>query len=135
MKRSVPVVARLLVGGLFVVAGIFKIVQPAEFATDIGNYRLLPHALLNLMAITLPWVELVAGGLLLAGRWRRASALVVSVLMLVFVVAVAQAMMRGLDFRCGCFGTVGATQVGWTKLAENLALLAVTGWLCWRTED
>lgn len=135
MKRGVPLLARWLVGGLFVVAGIFKIVQPAEFATDISHYRILPHALLNWLALTLPWVELAAGGLLLAGRWQRAAALVVSVLMFVFVVAVAQAMWRGLDVRCGCFGTVGATRVGWTKLAENVALLAVTGWLCWRTED
>jgi uncharacterized membrane protein YphA (DoxX/SURF4 family) len=127
--------ARLLVGALFVGAGVFKIAQPAAFAADIGNFRMVPREWVNLLAITLPWMEVVAGGLLLAGRWRRAAALVVTVLMVVFVVAVAQALARGLDVRCGCFGTVGATRVGWLKLAENMALLAVAGWLWWRTED
>jgi uncharacterized membrane protein YphA (DoxX/SURF4 family) len=135
MKLVTHWLVRLLLGGFFLAAGGLKLVEPAKFAADIANYRLVPHAAVNLLAITLPGIEVVAGALLLAGRWRRASAVVITGLMAVFVVAVAAALARGLDVRCGCFGTIGATRVGWAKLTENVALLALAAWLWWRTED
>jgi uncharacterized membrane protein YphA (DoxX/SURF4 family) len=125
---------RLIVGGVFVYAGVIKILDPAGFASDVANYRLLPHSLVNLLAITLPWVEVVAGTLLTLGIWGRASAMVVTLMTCVFLVAITQAIARGLDIRCGCFGTVEARQVGLTTLLTDVALMAGATWLAWRSE-
>jgi putative oxidoreductase len=125
---------RWILGGVFIVAAVSKIIQPAPFATAIANYRLLPHELIHLAAIMLPPIELVAGLLLLAGAWVRASALVVAALTGVFLVAIISALARGLNIECGCFGTVGGRKVGLTALVMDVALLAVAVWLMWRAK-
>jgi putative oxidoreductase len=134
-EKPLNLALRLLLGGLFVFSGLTKIIEPAAFATDVGNYRLLPHATIHLLAITLPWVELLAGLMLALGIWTRASAMVISVLMIVFTIAVSQALARGLDIKCGCFGTATARKAGLETLALDLTVLAVAAWLVWRTKD
>jgi len=87
------------------------------------------------VAITLPWIELLAGGLLVVGIWKRASAWVITAMMVVFLAAIGWALAHGYDIRCGCFGTVDARKVGLTALAEDFMLLAMAAWLAWRLED
>jgi uncharacterized membrane protein YphA (DoxX/SURF4 family) len=115
---------RLVLGFLFVFASIEKIAQPAEFAKAILNYHLLPIPLVNVFAIVLPWVELVAGFLLLSGLFTRGSSLLLTFLLSVFTLAIAINVARGLDISCGCFGTSVARRIGWSALAEDLLMLA-----------
>ena len=133
--KAVSLILRLVVGGVFIAAGVLKVLQPATFAADIGNYRLLPHEAINLLAITLPWIEVVAGLLLVLGAWRRASASMIAVMLIVFLLAIGQALARGLDVRCGCFGTVEARKVGLLALGQDTALLAMAAWLVWQEKD
>jgi uncharacterized membrane protein YphA (DoxX/SURF4 family) len=107
----------------------------ATFAQDVANYHVPPSALGNLVAITLPWIELLAGTLLVVGIWKRASAWVITAMMVMFLVAIGWALAHGYDIRCGCFGTVDARKVGVTALAEDTALLAMAVWLAWRLKD
>ncbi len=123
---------RVIVGGVFVFAGTLKILDPAKFALDVENYRMLPHQFVNLFAITLPWVEFVAGILLVLGVWVRANALIMTLMTSMFLIAITQAVARGLDIQCGCFGTVDARKVGLTTLAVDAGLLFMAAWLCWR---
>jgi uncharacterized membrane protein YphA (DoxX/SURF4 family) len=103
---AVPV--RWYLGVLFVGACVHKIAEPASFALDIATYDILPLAAINLMAIGLPWIELIAGVMLIVG-WRvRGSSLVITGMMLVFLVALCIALARGLDMSCGCFASQGA---------------------------
>lgn len=100
--------ARWYLGVLFVGACLHKIAEPASFALDIATYDILPLAAINLVAIGLPWIELIAGVMLMAG-WRvRGSSLVVAGMMLVFLLALCIALARGLDMSCGCFASQGA---------------------------
>jgi uncharacterized membrane protein YphA (DoxX/SURF4 family) len=100
--------ARWYLGLLFVGACLHKIADPYAFAVDVATYGILPLAVVNLVAITLPWVELGAGGMLIAG-WRvRAAALLVAGMIAVFAVALIVALARGLDMSCGCFASQGA---------------------------
>ena len=118
-------ILRLLVGGAFVLAGALKIADPAKFAVDVGHYRLVPHELLNLVAILLPWIEVTAGLFVLAGIWLRAAALVIAGMTVVFLAVIVSALARGLNIECGCFGTIGGKHIGLVNLAIDAALLVL----------
>jgi uncharacterized membrane protein YphA (DoxX/SURF4 family) len=97
---------RLVVGGLFIWAGVLKIIDPLGFAQSITNYRLFPHELAFIIAIILPWVEVLSGACLISGVFRRSSALIISILLVGFISLVAVAILRGIDTTCGCFGSL-----------------------------
>ena len=118
-------ICRIVMGLLFIVAALAKIGDVAAFSTQIHNFRMIPVALENLVAMTLPWIELLAGLSLLIGIRPRSGGMIVTVLMAFFLVAVAIAMARGLDIECGCFGTADATTVGLSKLAQNAVMLVL----------
>jgi uncharacterized membrane protein YphA (DoxX/SURF4 family) len=100
-----------------------KILHPAEFAKAVYNYQLLPVALSNLLAISLPWVELFAGLALLVGVLRTESALILSVLLVVFIVAISINVYRGLDVDCGCLSLSGGRSIGIMTVVEDVFLL------------
>lgn len=129
MKRLWPlwiVLSRAVLAAVFVGAAIAKINDPAAFALSVFRYRLLPSAAVNAVALFLPFVELLCGALLVAGRgrMRAAAALLVSGMLLVFTAAIALNLLRGIDIACGCFTTdpAAGTAGGWNIL-RNLALL------------
>ena len=113
----------IVLGFLFILAAIEKIAQPEEFAKAITNYRLVPNATVNVFAIALPWVELLAGLSILVGLLTRGSSLILTFLLGVFIIAIAVSLARGLDISCGCFGTADARKVGWIALGEDLLML------------
>ena len=117
--------AQIALGALFVVAALAKIVDPASLAREVHNFRLVPFWSEHLVAMTLPWVEFMAGLALVLGIRARAGAWVAGALLVAFTIGVALAMARGLNFECGCFGTAGGTRVGWAKLGENLGMVAL----------
>ena len=114
---------RIIVGFVFIFAAISKVSEPEEFARAISNYKLLPIYLINILAIVLPWIELCAGILLVFGISVKENSAILSGLLLVFIIAIAISLARGLNIDCGCFGTTGGTKVGIQKLLENFGLL------------
>ncbi len=130
-SAAIQLLLRLLAGGVFAVAGGLKIMNPAQFAAAVDNYRLIPPAWDNLVALTLPWIEVTAGLLVLTGIWLRAAALVIAVLTAGFLLAIGSALARGLNIECGCFGTAGGRQIGLTSLALDGILLALALCLWW----
>ena len=129
--------AAVVLGAVFLYASLEKIAQPADFARIVYHYQVIgPSARLgyvpaNLLAVALPWIEAVAGLLLIAGVWRREAAAVVSLLLVTFLVAVGSALYRGIDIEnCGCFTVEGAgRQAGLWLLIGDAALLAVAVFL------
>jgi uncharacterized membrane protein YphA (DoxX/SURF4 family) len=115
---------RLVLGGIFIYASLDKIAHPQEFARIIANYGILPAALVNLPALVLPWLELLAGLCLVAGVWRRSAALWLSLLLLVFIAGLGVNAVRGIDVSCGCFSTSAAdTENAWVLIVRDLLLL------------
>ena len=125
-------VARILVGLVFVIAGAMKAWNPQAFQAAIDGYRLLPTFGTALVALYLPWLEMVAGLLLLSGRpgWRAALAIIIS-LTVVFLMAIAQAVVRGLDPDCGCLGSIGSSLHA--TIARDVLILALAVWVWRRT--
>jgi uncharacterized membrane protein YphA (DoxX/SURF4 family) len=117
--------AQIILGLLFLVASLAKIVDVTSLASQVHNFRLVPLWSEHLVAMTLPWIELMAGLALVLGIRARAGAWVAGALLLAFTFGIVLAMARGLNFECGCFGTADGTRVGWTKLGENLGMLAL----------
>ena len=84
-------------------AAIPKIMDPPAFAHMIYNYKLAPGWAINALAITLPWVELLAGLALILGAWKRETAPLIGLLLLMFIAAVGINLARGHAIDCGCF--------------------------------
>ena len=96
-------IARLLVGGIFIYASLDKLAQPAQFARIVFNYHLIPIDLINIMAIILPWVELICGISVILGLYRQGGLIVLNFLVILFIIAIAVNVFRGVDLECGCF--------------------------------
>ncbi len=112
---------QIALGALLFVAGFTKFNNGWQFAELISNYRLLPAAGNQLVAIILPWCEISTGLLLVFGVWTRAAAILSALFFSAFAVAILAALARGLDIECGCFGTQAATTVGARALALDAA--------------
>ena len=135
MTRAAGLLVRLVLGGVFLYAGALKSYDPHMFANGIDQYDLLPRGGINTAAIILPWVEVVAGGLLVLGIWKRASALVLTGLTTGFFGAITSVLVRGLKIKCDCFGPVGTSFVtGWNLVLDG-TLLALALWLVWYYRD
>jgi putative oxidoreductase len=134
-RKSSGVVWRIvavIIGGLFIYAGVVKVVDPVGFAGDIDNYKTLPWPVGVRLAFYLPWLEILCGLALITRVLYRGGVFILTLLMSVFIVATIVAKMRGLDISCGCFGH--ASQ--YLSFAWHLALdfLLLGGLLfLWRT--
>ncbi len=96
----------LIVGGLFIYAGVLKVIDPIQFARDIDNYKILPWSIGVRLAFFLPWLEIFCGLALILRRLYLGGLSILSILMGVFLAASLIAKARGLDISCGCFGRV-----------------------------
>jgi len=113
-----------LVAGIFISAGVSKILNPAQFAVDIDNYRILPYLLVTVLAVVLPWLEVICGASLIFKIKQRGALLTLLMLSFVFLIAIASAVVRGLDITCGCFSfDAEGTRVGYLRLIEDALLL------------
>ena len=128
LERSRVVVAvagRLVLGALFAWAAVGKLADPSSFARSIANYRIVSAEMTAAFASIIPVVELVITLALLAGVWTRGAATGAALLLAGFTVAMAQAMARGINLDCGCFGAAGAAVVGWPTIVRNVVLLGL----------
>ena len=133
-KDYIIIAARVALAAVFIYAALQKIGKPLAFADEIRMYHILDIGTpLYIMAIVLPWVELITGLCLLAGFFIRGSCLLLVALNTVFIIAVAlrtHGIMadEGIPFfkvyfDCGCgFGATFA----WRKLAEDSLFLALS---------
>jgi putative oxidoreductase len=117
--------ARLYLGTIFLLACWHKLTDPGAFALDIATYQILPLALINPMALVLPWVELLAGIMMLIGFRTRPAALLIAGMMAIFLVAISLALGKGLEMSCGCFASQGAAEdpISWRTIVRD------SGWL------
>jgi putative oxidoreductase len=126
-NKYVVFAARLILGVVFIYASLSKIQNPGEFAQAIYNYRMVPESLINIMAIVLPWMELICGILIIIGVFVRGSALLIGLMLAVFIIALSSALIRGLDISCGCFTLEGGRTIAASTLFEDILLFICAG--------
>ncbi len=124
-------VLRMFLGCVFIYASLDKIRHPDLFAEAVYNYQLLPEMAVNLVAICLPWLELLSGILLVLGLWMEGSILILSGLMVVFIGALGINLARGLDVHCGCFITQSSDPITILTLFRDSLFLLLAFYLFW----
>jgi uncharacterized membrane protein YphA (DoxX/SURF4 family) len=122
-------VVRIAIGAVFIYAGISKFLSPQQFADSIASFQLLPDILINLLALGLPPTEILAGLMMISGwHWRSANLAILG-LTLIFAVALAQGLARGLQVDCGCFGSgKPSTFKTWASLGRDMILIVAASW-------
>lgn len=129
MKTILFIIA-LAFGALFLWSGVAKIKDPVAFAEAVRNYRLIGDPYAAVAALFIPWVEVLAAIGVMTDRFRKGSAAILSVSLVVFTTAIIIAWARGLDITCGCFGD--ETPMNYpVKVAQNVGLMAVGTLLWW----
>jgi putative oxidoreductase len=128
-------IVALIIGGIFIYAGVIKAMDPVAFANDIDNYKILPWPLLVRLAFYLPWLELLCGLALILRFFYRGGLFILTGLTFVFIAASVIAKVRGLDITCGCFGHASKNWNFSGHLALDLAILAALSalWISNRT--
>ena len=128
--NAVHLLARVALGVIFIAAALPKMWRPDQFADAINNYRILPYFLVNAAALALPWVEGLFGAFLIAGFRVRAASLATTIMMSVFLAAIASAWARGIDITCGCFGTgAGDVPISWHEIVRDSLFLLLSLWV------
>jgi len=127
---------QIALGVIFVSAALPKILDPPTFAHMIYNYRMVPGPFVNLIALILPWMELLAGLALILGFWRRTAATLVAIFLLIFMLGMSVNILRGNAVDCGCWGAIGTVpqktqeelinQLKWAVL-RDIGMLLLAG--------
>lgn len=125
-KALLHLLARLVVAGVFISAGLPKVQDPIAFAASIDGFRIVSGSLSLWTAVVLPWLEIIIGIGLLTPWLRRASASLIALLLALFIILHASAWIRGLDINCGCFGESAESPAYLWLILRNLALLLAT---------
>ena len=121
----------IIIGALFVYAGVLKVWDPVGFAGDIQNYHVLPWIVNVALAFYLPWLEISCGLALIFRRFYSGALALLLGLLLVFLGATIAAKARGIDISCGCFGHVSdQLSFAWHLVLDFAVLAAVIAlWL------
>ena len=122
---------RFAVGGIFTYAGAAKLPDLEDFFWSVHHFALTPWDVSMILAMFLPWLEIVAGLALIIRKFHVGALLIVTALSAAFLGAIASAWWRGLDITCGCFGKEENTTNYPKHLALNSAMLVACLVLAW----
>jgi len=129
---------QIALGAIFVVAALPKIADPPSFAHMVYNYRILPAGLINLSALIMPWVEILAGLALILGVWTRPARTIIGLMLLTFMLAISWNLLRGNAIDCGCFDVSAAGRTYeerirdmWLVLLRDFGMLLMVAQLWW----
>jgi len=129
---------QIALGAIFIAAALPKIADPPSFAHMIYNYRILPGGLINLSALVMPWVEVLAGLALILGVWVKPARWIITLLLIVFMVAITVNLFRGNAIDCGCFDVSAANKTHeerirdmWIVLIRDAGMLLMVAQMAW----
>jgi uncharacterized membrane protein YphA (DoxX/SURF4 family) len=128
--------ARLVVGAVWIWAGVTKLPDPTVTVRAVRAYEILPESVVPLVGHALPVCEVVLGATLVAGVLVRVGGVLSALLLLAFVIGIASVWARGIQIDCGCFGGGGFKQNAFRdypwEIARDVGLMALSLLLVWR---
>ncbi len=128
--------ARVLLAGVLLAAGILKAIDPSGSVAAVRAYEIVPPPMATTIGWGLPFLEIGLGLLLAVGLHTRAAAISSAVLLVTLLAAIISVAARGLSIDCGCFGGGGPVAAGeasyTTEIVRDFGLLLLAGWLAWR---
>jgi uncharacterized membrane protein YphA (DoxX/SURF4 family) len=116
---------RVVIGAIFIVAGVSKLGHADVFAAQIAGFRLLPQVVIPPMATVLPFLEILLGGYLILGLFTRTAAWIAVAFFAAFDAAIASAVVRGMTVSCGCFGPNDTTVTTWAEVARDFVFVVL----------
>jgi putative oxidoreductase len=131
VKSFVWRILDFVIAGIFIYAGVLKVLDPVQLAHDIDHYRILPWSIGVGLAFYLPWLEIFCALALIFRLFYRGALSILTALVLVFLAATIGAKARGLDITCGCFGHASQNWSFPTHMALDLGILAALAALCY----
>jgi uncharacterized membrane protein YphA (DoxX/SURF4 family) len=131
---------RVGLGGLFCVAAFTKLDDVQSFADAIKGFKVVDkdtyEHLIITAAFTMPWVEMIAGVLLILGLWTRAAAATIAIMLVLFIAALIHVIFdESISADCSCFGDLSlvcSSKVGWCQVIRDVVLLVPAIYLIWR---
>ena len=103
MKHAAIIALRLILGGIFLSAGLSKVGAPLKTLANIYAYQVvIPDWAANTAAHALPWMEILLGLAMIAGVWLPVTTGWIATMLLAFTALTVQAWWRELPIDCGC---------------------------------
>jgi len=121
--RAILFILRLFLAGVFLIAGVIKVLNPAEFAVGVAAFEVFPEWSVNPIAIVVPILEIVVGMLLIKRSTSRLGAFLVLALSVTFFGLFVFMMAQGREVECSCFGGLKIFGTGTREGAVRAALL------------
>ena len=126
-NNRVLLALRMVMGGVFILASVDKIINPSMFAMILKEYKLIPDILVPLVAVTLPWIEFFTGVFVLADIFTQSSALIMIGLNLVYIAGIVINLVWGLVHECGCFTIFGLNEpIGGFSIARDIVFILLS---------
>ena len=130
---NLPLIFRVILGITFIYASYHKILDPAVFSKNIHNFHTTDNLVWveNLVALILPWLELIVGVFLIFGVFLEGATSITIGMLIFFIIILSQAVFRGIDVHCGCFTTeadAGVTDIRMElikRIVEDIVLLGM----------
>ena len=122
--RYLALVLRLYLGIIFIYASMYKISYPLEFAENIASYQIVPFWAVNMMAIVMPWTELICGILLIVGLRSKSAVCMIAGMLVLFILAICLSLVKDIPIGFGCFSSM-EEPMNWTTLLRDFAWLAM----------
>jgi uncharacterized membrane protein YphA (DoxX/SURF4 family) len=136
MDPRIEFTVRWILGAILIYSSWHKLLEPAQFARILYQYDLFPATAVNLVAVFVPFLQLIVGAAFISGIYPRSSALLCAVMLLLFTVTLTVNVLRGHHFDCGCFSIseIGSGMSPKMSILRNLALLVMGLYLLWFPE-
>lgn len=118
----IATLVRWALAGVFLYAGVSKVIEAQSFAASIARFQIVPEVLINSLALGLPPFEILCGIALIAGPWKRQASFSIAVLCGVFLLALVSASLRGIQVECTCFGSASPEPI-WRSIVRDIVFL------------
>jgi uncharacterized membrane protein YphA (DoxX/SURF4 family) len=126
IKPTIILILRVTLGVIFVIAAYGKLLHPDVLVSTVINFNILPIGLAKIFAYILPWIEIIAGIMLIVGFGIRGASFSLGWLLVSFIIAIWVNIHRGVSMECGCFDIFGMNEkIGSAILFRDIMFLIV----------